>query len=128
MTKRDLIKILIHEIYSKRPKKNYETNKTMSKSIDDTWSSDLLDMNDYKPENNRGYRYNSVVIDNFSKFGWTIFLKNKYMQSRTDAFSQIVKASKRKPKLLKTDDARKYVNKIFNEFLKKQHEKIFSLY
>ena len=128
MTKRDLIKILIHEIYSKRPKKNYETNKTMIKSIDDTWSSDLLDMNDYKPENNRGYRYNSVVIDNFSKFGWTILLKNKYMQSRTDAFSQIVTASKRKPKLLKTDDARKYVNKIFNEFLKKQHEKIFSLY
>ena len=41
----------------------------MIKSIDDTWSSDLLDMNDYRPKNNKGYRYIFVVIDNFSKFG-----------------------------------------------------------
>ena len=40
MTKRDLIKIFIDEIYSRPPNRNYETNKTMIKSIDDTWSSD----------------------------------------------------------------------------------------
>ena len=89
----------------------------MIKSIDDTWSSNLLDMNDYGPKNNRGYWYILVVIDNFSKFGWTITLKNKYAQSITDAFSQVVKTSKRKPNLLKTDDGKEYVNKIFDEFL-----------
>ena len=57
MIKKDLIKIFIDEIYSKSPRKNYETNKTMNKSIDDTWSSDFLDMNDYGPKNNRLYRY-----------------------------------------------------------------------
>ena len=41
--------IFINEIYSKPPHKKKETNKTMIKSIDDTWSSDLLDMNDYGP-------------------------------------------------------------------------------
>ena len=75
--KKDLTKIFIDEIYSKPPKKNYPTNKTMIKSIDDTWSSDLLDMNEYDIKNNKGYRYILVVVDNFSKFGWTIPLKNK---------------------------------------------------
>ena len=128
MAKRDLIKIFIEEIYSRSPNKNYETNKTMIKSIDDTWSSDLLDMNDYGPKNNRGYRYILVIVDNFSKFGWTIPLKNKYSQSITDAFSQIMKTSKRKPNLLETDDGKEYVNKIFNEFLNNNKIKRYSRY
>ena len=115
--KKDLTKIFIDEIYSSPPKSNYPTNKTKIKSIDDTWSSDLLDMNDYGIKNNKGYRYTLVVIDNFSKFGWTIPWKNRYAQSITDAFSQIIKTSRRKPNLLETDDGKEYVNKIFNEFL-----------
>ena len=55
-------------------------------------------MNVYGPKNNRGCRYFLVVIDNLSKFGWTIPLKNKYMKSITDAFYEIVKTSKRKHK------------------------------
>ena len=62
-------KIFIDEIYSESPHKNYETNKTMIKSNDDTWSSELLDMDDYCPKNNRGYRYLLTVIDKFSNFG-----------------------------------------------------------
>ena len=34
--------------------RNFSTNKTIIKSIDDTWSSDLLDMNDYGIENKKG--------------------------------------------------------------------------
>ena len=55
--RKDLLKKFTDEIYSSSPKKTYETNKTMIKSTDDTSSSDLLDMNDYGPKNNRGYRY-----------------------------------------------------------------------
>ena len=82
--KKDITKIFINEIYSPSPRKNYETNKTMIQSIDDTWSSDLLDVNDYGPKNKRGYRYILVVIHSFSNFGWTIPLKNKFAQSITD--------------------------------------------
>ena len=74
------IKIFINEIYSKGPKKNYPTNKTDVYYIDDIWSLDILDLNDYGPKNNRGYRYVLVTIDNFSKFGWTTPLKNKNAQ------------------------------------------------
>ena len=94
MINKDLIKISVDEIYSILTKKNCPTNKTMIKSIDDTWSSDFLDMNDYGIKNNKGYRCVLVVVDNFSKFGWTIPLKNKYAQSITDAFSQIIKSLK----------------------------------
>ena len=75
MSKKDLTKIFIDEIYMKPPKKNYETNKIVNKHIDDTWSLDLLDMIDYGIKNNNGYRYILVIIDNFSKFGWTTSIK-----------------------------------------------------
>ena len=75
------IKIFINEIHSKPHKKNYPTNKTNVYNIDDIWSLDILDLKDYGPEINRGYRYVLVVIDNFSKYGWTIPLKNKNAQT-----------------------------------------------
>ena len=61
------IKIFINEIYSKGPRKSYPTNKTDVHQIDDIWSLDILDLKDYGIENNRGYRYVLVTIDNFSK-------------------------------------------------------------
>ena len=126
MTKKDKIKIFIDEKYSSPPIKIYPTNKTMIKSIDDTWSSDLLDMNDYGPKNNRGYRDILVGIDKFSEFGWTIPLKNKYGHSITDATSEIIKSSNRKPNLLETDDGQEDVNKFFYEFLNNENIKRYS--
>ena len=43
--------------YSEPAKKNYPTNKTDDCHIDDIWSLDILGLNDYDPENNRGYSY-----------------------------------------------------------------------
>ena len=71
------IKIFINEIYSKPPTKYYPTNKTDVYHIDDIWSLNILDLKDYGPKNNRGYRYVLVIIDNFSKIGWTFPLKKK---------------------------------------------------
>ena len=62
-------KIFINEIYSEGPIKKKATNKTDVYHIDDIWSLNVLDLKDYGPENNRGYRYLLVIIDNFSKFG-----------------------------------------------------------
>ena len=83
-------------------------------------------MNDYGIKNNKGYRFNLVVIDKFIKFGWTNSLKNKYAQSITDAFFQSIKTSRRKPNLLETDDGEEYVNKIFSEFLNNHNIKRYS--
>ena len=120
------IKIFINEIYSKPPKKNYITNKTNVYYIDDIWCLDILDLKDYGPKNNRGYRYVLVIIDNFSKFGWTIPLKNKNAQTIKDSFENILVNSKRKPNLIETDRGKKFYNNIFQEFLNKNNIKLYS--
>ena len=49
-------RIFINEIYSKPPKRNDPTNKTDVYHIDEVWSLDILDLKNYGPKNNRGYR------------------------------------------------------------------------
>ena len=120
------IKIFINEIYSKPPKKNYATNKTDVYYIDDIWSLDILDLKDYGPKNNRGYRYVLVTKDNFSKFGWTIPLKNKNAQTIKDSLENILINSKRKPNLIKSDRGREFYNNIFQDFLNKNDIKHYS--
>ena len=120
------IKIFINEIYSKGPKRNYATNKTNVYYIDDIWSLDILDLKDYGPENNRGYRYVLVIIDNFSKFGWTIPLKNKNAQTIKDSFENSLISSKRKPNLIETDRGKEFYNNIFQDFLSKNNIKLYS--
>ena len=62
---------VINDIYSKEPQKNYVSNKTDVCHFDDIFDLDNLDLRDYEPKNNRGYRYVLVIIDNFSKNGLT---------------------------------------------------------
>ena len=120
------IKIFINEISSKGPKKYYATNKTDVYYIDDIWSLDILDLKDYGPENNRGYRYVLVVIDNFSKYGWTIPLKNKNAQTIKDSFENILISSKRRPNLIESDRGKEFYNNIFQDFLNKYNIKLYS--
>ena len=120
------IKIFINEIYSKAPKKNYITNKTDVYCNDDIWSLDILDLKDYGPENNRGYRYVLVTIDNFSKFGWTTPLKNKNALIIKDSFENILLSSKRKPNLIEADRGKEFYNNIFQDFLNKNDIKLYS--
>ena len=82
-------------------------------------------MKDYGPENNRRYRYVLVVIDNFSKFGWTIPLKNKNAQTIKDSFENILISSK-KLNLIETDRGKEFYNNIFQSFLNKSSIKLYS--
>ena len=76
MTKRDLIKFLINEIYTKLPTRNYPTNKIIYNHIDEIWSIDLAHMVDNKTSNNKGFRYIFIIIDNFSKHLWAMLMIN----------------------------------------------------
>ena len=118
MAENDLIKIFIDEIYRKPPKKNYPTIKKVYNHIDEIWSIDLADFSDYKISNNKGYRYLSVIIDNFSKFLWAIPLKNIYSQTITIGFSSILTTSKPKPLKIESDRGTEFYNSIFPDFLK----------
>ena len=56
----------------------------------------------------RGYIYILVVTDNFSKFGWTIPLKNKNAQTIKDSFENMLIYSKRKLNLVESDRGKEY--------------------
>ena len=124
--KKDLTKIFIDEIYSKPPKKNYPTNKIVYNHIDEIWSIDLAEMIDYKISNNEGYRYIFIVIDNFSKYLWAIALKNKYSQTITNEFSNILIKSKRKPLKIESDRGTEFYNNVFQNFLKTKNIQHYS--
>ena len=120
------IKIFINEIYSKGPRKAYPTNKTDVYHYDDIWSLDILDLKDYGPENNRGYRYVLVIPDNFSKFGWKVPLKVKNAQTIKDSFENVFISSKRSPNLIETDRGKEFYNNIFQSFLNHNNIKLYS--
>ena len=118
MINKDLIKIFVDEIYSKPPRKNYPTNKIVYNFVDEIWSIDLADFSDYKTSNNKGFRYIIIVIDNFSKYLWATPLKNKYSQTITNEFSNILTTSNRKPLKIESDRGSEFYNSIFQNFLK----------
>ena len=92
------IKTIKNEIYSRGPKKNYDTNKTNVYYIDNIWSLDILDLKHFGTENNRGYRSVLVIIDNFSKYGLTIPLKNKNASTIKRLFRKYFDKFKKKTK------------------------------
>ena len=109
------IKVFTIEIFSKPPKKVYATNKTNVYHIDDIWNLDLLDMKDYCPDKNRGYRHVLVLIDNFSMFGFTLPLKNKNAQTIKDSFEKNSDSSKRKSYLFESDREKELFNSNFQK-------------
>ena len=123
---KDKSKIFIDEIYSKPPLRNYPTNKIIYNHIDQIWSIDLADMVDYKISNNKGFRYNFIIVDNFSRYLWAIPLKNKYSQTITNEFSNILTKSKRKPLKLESDRGTEFYNSIFQNFIKNINIKHYS--
>ena len=88
------IKIFKNEIYSKPPKTTHSTNKLDVYQNDDIWSLDILDLKDLGAENSKGYRYVWVVIDDFSKFAWTVPLEKKSSKNKR-LFEKILITSKR---------------------------------
>ena len=121
MINKDLIKNFVDEIYSKPPRKNYPTNKITYNYVDEIWSIDLAYFSDYKTSNNKGFRYIFINIDNFRKNLWAIPLKNKYSQTKTNEFSNILTKSKRKPLKLESDRGSEFYNSIFQNLLKSKN-------
>ena len=87
-----------------------------------------MDLNDYGPKNNKGYRYCLIVIDNFSKYGWAIPIKNKNSQTITSSFEHILTISKRKPKNLESDRGKEFYNNTFQSLLKINNINHYSRY
>ena len=85
--------------------------------VDDIWGADLVDMQEWSRINN-DFKYMLNVIDIFSKYAWSIPLKDKKGETVTEAFKYIVKNSNRKPRHIWVDQSKEFYNKIMDEWLK----------
>jgi hypothetical protein len=72
-------------------------------------------------EENKGFRYMLNVIDVFSKFAWSIPLKDKKGITVLNAFKLIVKKSGRIPKHIWVDEGKEFYNKNMDEWLKENN-------
>ena len=74
---------------------------------------------------NKGFRYLLMVIDVFSKYGYSVPLKNKAGDSVAHAFQKILKEG-RIPKYLWTDKGKEFYNKDLKKVLKQNNINIYS--
>jgi hypothetical protein len=88
--------------------------------VDDVWGADLVEMQEWSRVN-KGYRYMLNVIDVFSKYAWSVPLKDKRGETTTEAFKLIVRSSGRIPKHLWVDQGKEFYNKNMDEWLRKNN-------
>ena len=85
--------------------------------VDDVWGADLVEMQEWSKTNN-GFRYMLNVIDVFSKYVWSIPLKDKKGDTVTEAFKLLVKESNAIPNHLWVYQGKEFYNKNMDEWLK----------
>jgi hypothetical protein len=98
----------------------FKRRRFIQYGLDDTFASDLAQMDQYAKEN-RGHKYILVVIDCFSKYLWTRPLKSKTTHDVSTAMSDIFKKSKRIPKKMWTDMGKEYYGSSFQNLMKKHN-------
>ena len=104
----------------KQARKTFTRNPTVVRGIDHQWQADLADMQSISNEND-GVKYILTVIDVFSKYAWTIPIKNKGSKEMLNAFQILFKiSSPRKPEKLQTDEGTEFLNKDVQKYLKSE--------
>ena len=106
-------------------KKKFQKRKVVVFRVDEIWSCDLVDMQEWNKENDN-YKYLLNIVDVFSKYAWSIPIVNKTGQTVTNAFSDIFINDKRKPEKIWVDQGMEFYNKIFIKLLKDNNISIYS--
>ena len=104
-------------------RKNFQRNRILVNRIDDQWESDLVDMREFKGEND-GYEYLITTIDVLSKFAWVIPIKNKTAIEVKNGYEKILKD--RQPAALRTDKGGEFNNKMLKKFLESKNIHYFT--
>ena len=100
----------------------FPRQKVIIKYIDETHSSDLVDMTQYL-KMNKGYKYIFTNIDVFSKIAYAFPLKSKKIQDIKPCFEKIFK--KNKPKYIWSDKESAFLSKEMQQFFKDNNVKIY---
>lgn len=118
---------VIRELH-KPARRFYKRRRTILKGIDDLWQADLADFQKFCTVN-KGYKFILVIIDCFSKFVWTVALKDKTSTSIANAFEHLfAKITNRRPRNLQTDNGKEFYNKQFQKIMKVNDINHYSTY
>ncbi|MBN3315555.1 IL6RB protein, partial [Atractosteus spatula] len=97
----------------------FKRNRTLVSEMDWQWQADLVDMREHR-EFNDGFCYILMCIDMLSKYAWAVPLKTKTGGAVTGAFRNILQEG-RAPKKLQTDEGKEFLNRTFQNFLKREN-------
>ena len=111
----------------KSVKRKFRQRCVIANGLDDIWSADLVDMQ-WSSRENKVFKYLLNVIYVFSKYAWSIPIKDKTGKSITDAFQKIVKMSGRRPKKLWVDQGTEFYNRVFRGWLDENDVEMYSIY
>lgn len=112
----------------KRLKKKFPMNPTIAANIDDQWQGDLLFLKDLG-KYNANYEIMLVFIDVVSRYAWVELMKNKSGLATMRAFENILKRSgSRRPKKIQTDKGTEFLNRDFQNMLKREGIVYFNTY
>lgn len=114
---------VVRELH-KPARKNFPRRHVDIRALDETWQADLVDMQNYA---DGGYKYILTVIDNFSKFAWTVALKKKDARDVTAAMESVLMQG-RTPKNLHVDQGTEFYNRNFKQLMKRYGINLYSTY
>ena len=117
----------LSEELHKPVKRKFQRRHVLVNEVDDIWSCDLVEMQEWS-KNNKNFRYMLNVVDCFSKYAWSVPLKDKTAKTVLDAFKKIVKQSSRIPKHLWVDEGKEFYNKELTAWLKENNIVRYSTY
>jgi hypothetical protein len=101
----------------KRPK---QLRKVYFKSKDNIWNADLIIM----PEQ-ENYKYILTIMDGYTRYAWTVPLKDKKGETVANAFKDVMKKSKRKPNKLWVDQGKEFYNQHMYSLRDTNGDKLF---
>jgi len=123
---KEYLKQLAKELH-KPAKKKFPRRSVIVAGKDDVWSCDLVEMQEWKDEND-GFRYMLNAVDVFTKKAWSVPLKDKTGGAVTKAFEKIFEESKRMPKKLWVDQGGEFYNKELDKLRKKHSIIMYSTF
>lgn len=105
----------VAQIHTRDPEKEVVRPIT-SKHVNERWGIDLMDFQNHAWWNSN-YNYILSVIDFYSRYLWTIPIKDKTAESIVIALEPLIQHYY--PKIIQSDNGGEFVNKLFNEMCRR---------
>ena len=103
----------------------FKRDRVITCGIDDMWDVDLADVSNIGDSNN-GYKYLLTAIDVFSRYLWIMPIKSKNKNDVKSGFIQIFSQTTRRPRKIRTDKGKEFVNKVVRQYMKSKGVKMFT--